>query len=126
MPDDPLTIRQAAAYLGLSVAGVKHHLYVSRLLVADGKFGPQVYFTRPTLDAFRREPSHRGRPTPGSLKGQTLAWLRQHAEPYDDPDALARACAIALKHPRWVKQGAPEWVYNAAKRAIAEATSALP
>ena len=124
MPDDLFTIRSAATYLGCSVANIKHHLYVSRLLVADGKFGTALYFTRPTLDAFRREPSHRGIPTPGTLKGQTLAWLRQHAAAGDEPDALARCCAIALKHPRWVKQGAPEWVYTAAKRAIAEAANA--
>lgn len=121
MPDDLLTIREAADYLGLSVAGVKHHLYVSRLLVADGKFGTQVALRRATLDAFRREPSHRGRPTPGSLKGQTLAWLRQHAESYDEPDALARACAVALKHPRWAKTRPPVWVRDAAAKAIADA-----
>jgi hypothetical protein len=123
MSDDLLTIRQAAAYLGLSVAGVKHHLYVSRLLSADGKFGTQVYFTRPTLDAFRREPLHRGRPTPGSLKGQTLAWLRQHASEYLVPDALARACAIAMHHPRWVKNGPPDWVLLSATQAITNAHS---
>jgi hypothetical protein len=124
MPDDILTIREAAAYLGYSVANIKHHLYVSHNLTPDGKFGTQVCFRRSTLGAFMREPSHRGRPTPNSLKGQTLAWLRQHAEAGNDPDALARACAIALHHPRWVKYGAPEWVYNAAAKAIAEATNA--
>ena len=124
MPDDLLTVRDAAAYLGCSVANVKHHLYVSRLLAPDGKFGPQVYFRRATLDAFRREPSHRGRPTAQSLKGQTLAWLRQHAEPYDDPNALALACAVALGHPRWAKTRPPVWVRDAAAKAIADAASA--
>jgi len=126
MPDDLLTIRAAATYLGLSVAGVKHHLYTSHLLVADGKFGTQVYFTKQTLDAFRREPSHRGRPTPGSIKGQTLAWLRANADAYTDPGALARACAIAMHHPRWVKNGPPDWVLLSATQAITNAKSTLP
>jgi hypothetical protein len=67
MPADLLSPRQAAAYLGLSLPGIKYHIYTSRLLVPDGKFQGHLYFTRATLDAFRRKPAYHPRQRPSSI-----------------------------------------------------------
>jgi hypothetical protein len=58
LPDERLSVRQAAAYLGLSLPGIKYHIYNSKLLVPDGKFEGRLYFTRPTLDAFLKQPGY--------------------------------------------------------------------
>ena len=125
MPDATmLTIREAATYLGYSAANIRYHLYVSHKLAPDGKFGHSVYFTRATLDAFYREPSHCGKATPTALHAQTQVWLLAHATPDADPHALALECAQMLNHPRWVRSGPPLWLQRAAAQAITEAQAA--
>lgn len=50
---DGLTMTQAAAYLGVEVSWIRHHIFNTRLLVADGKRGRKSIFTTATLDAFK-------------------------------------------------------------------------
>lgn len=45
---------EAAAYLGLSVIGLKHHLYTLKDLAPDHKIGHALVFTQATLDRFRQ------------------------------------------------------------------------
>ena len=69
------TVRQAAAYLGLAEATIKHHIYVSHTLVPDGSIGRSVIFYQGTLDAWaatRRGPGRPPDPKPPSPKpGET-------------------------------------------------------
>lgn len=45
---------EAADYCSLSVAGIKYHIYVSRRLKPDDRVGKALYFTRATLNRFKR------------------------------------------------------------------------
>lgn len=47
------TLPEAAAYLGVKVNWLRHHLFNTKKLIPDGKRGQQNIFTRETLDAIR-------------------------------------------------------------------------
>jgi hypothetical protein len=67
MTGDFYSTPEAAAYLGLSVSVVKHHIYQTKRLRPDGKVGKNMVFTKRTLDAFKGEARKGGRP-PGTGK----------------------------------------------------------
>lgn len=50
---DGYTLNQAAHYLDVKVSLLRHHLYNTRLLVADSRRGKSAVFSRDTLDAFK-------------------------------------------------------------------------
>ena len=54
--------KEAAEYLGLSVQGIKHHIYTSGDLVPDAKIGRNLVFTKATLDNFESQKRTPGRP----------------------------------------------------------------
>jgi len=51
-PAELYSTAEAAAYLGLTIDGVKYHVYQSRRLRPDKKVGHALIFTRETLDRF--------------------------------------------------------------------------
>lgn len=51
-PLNAYTVKQAAEYLGLTVDGVKYHLYKSRRLIGN-TVGRDVLFAREELDRFK-------------------------------------------------------------------------
>ncbi len=56
-PGAVLDIDGAAAYLGVSIRVVRHHIYVSHKLIPDGRAGDlHPCFTTATLDTFAANP----------------------------------------------------------------------
>lgn len=53
---------EAAEYCGLTVAGLKWHIYVRKNLVPDLKVGQALVFRQSTLDAFNESRPKPGRP----------------------------------------------------------------
>ena len=53
---------EAAEYLGISVQGLKHHIYVAKDLEPDGKIGRSLFFTQATLDILNDQKRQPGRP----------------------------------------------------------------
>lgn len=51
--EDGYTVKQAAQYLGVEVSWVRHHIFNTRLLVADAKRGKKAIFHQDTLDAIK-------------------------------------------------------------------------
>lgn len=47
------TLKEAATYLGVSMNWVRHHVFDTKLLVADGKRGAKAIFSKTTLDAMK-------------------------------------------------------------------------
>lgn len=47
------TVTQAALYLGVKVSWIRHHMFNTRLLVADAKRGRKAIFFKKTLEAAR-------------------------------------------------------------------------
>ena len=64
------TIETAAAKLGLSVSGVKHHIYNVGDLAADFRIGRNLCFTEETLAAFLARKRGPGRPKPVKKGGE--------------------------------------------------------
>jgi len=62
MDEELLSTKEAAAYVGLSVQGLKHHLYQVKDLSADAKVGQTLIFRKSTLDAFLETKRSPGRP----------------------------------------------------------------
>lgn len=50
---DGYSLQQAATYLGVNLSVLRHHMYVTKLLVADSWRGRTRVFTKETLDAFK-------------------------------------------------------------------------
>ena len=46
--------KEAAEYLGMTVAGIKYHLYVAKDLKPDKKIGQALVFLKSTLDEFKK------------------------------------------------------------------------
>lgn len=61
--DELLSSQEAAEYLGLTLPGLKHHLYESKDLEPDAKIGRTLVFRRSTLDAFSGRKRGRGHPS---------------------------------------------------------------
>jgi len=60
-----LTTAEAAAYLGLTVRGLRYHIYTAGDLVPDRNVGGKLlFFSKETLDKFQQKRKLRGRPTP--------------------------------------------------------------
>ena len=57
-----LTTREAAAYLGLAVPSLKHHVYIAKDLTPDRVVSGRLLFTRDNLDEFRKRKRPGGRP----------------------------------------------------------------
>lgn len=49
-----LTMKEAAAYLGVKPTWLRYHVYVSKKIVPDGRRSNQWIFSRRTLDDARR------------------------------------------------------------------------
>lgn len=47
------TVSQAALYLGVKVSWIRHHMFNTKLLVADAKRGRKAIFYKKTLDAIK-------------------------------------------------------------------------
>ena len=60
--DEIYSSKQAAEYLGISFATLKHHIYNTEKLKADKVIGGRLFFTEETLDTFKKEKRSRGRP----------------------------------------------------------------
>lgn len=56
------TVTAAAAYLGLSVSGIKYHVHKVKDLTPDRKVGNTLIFSRATLDVFAESKRRPGRP----------------------------------------------------------------
>ena len=51
---DGLTMKEAAAYLGVNLTWLRYHVYTSKQIAPDGRRGNQRIFSRQTLDDARR------------------------------------------------------------------------
>lgn len=75
--------QEAAAYLGLSVATIKYHLYHTHALEPDARIGASLCFTQDTLDRFAESRRPPGRPPsdprPASRNPSDSAALQTHA-----------------------------------------------
>lgn len=60
--DNLYSTREAAAYLDIKLATLKHHLYVAKDLLPDGVIGKSLIFQRVTLDRFASLKRAPGRP----------------------------------------------------------------
>lgn len=47
------TLKQAATYLGVEVSWLRHHIFNTKMLVADAKRGKKAIFLKKTLDAIK-------------------------------------------------------------------------
>lgn len=59
---DMFSLEEAAAYLGITVDGMKYHLYRGKNIEPSFKFGKKIGFTREDLDAFKLTMKPAGRP----------------------------------------------------------------
>lgn len=55
MPEGMYGTRDAARYLGLSVAGLAWHIHHTKRIRPDQKVGKTLIFSRQTLDTFREQ-----------------------------------------------------------------------